>query len=42
MSKVKMQDLYLWCKIPYNELEEHPELKTSFRLCKDSKEPWAQ
>jgi glucosamine-6-phosphate deaminase len=36
MSVVEMKELYLWCKIPHNELEHHPELKIPFRLCKDS------
>ena len=30
--------LYQWCKIPVEKLENHPELKTPFRLCKDSDE----
>jgi glucosamine-6-phosphate deaminase len=30
--------LYHWCKIPYDELVDHPELKTAFRLCQDSSE----
>jgi glucosamine-6-phosphate deaminase len=36
MTIIKTQDLYLWCKIPYNELERHRERKIPFRLCKDS------
>jgi glucosamine-6-phosphate deaminase len=28
--------LYQWCKIPYQELEGHPDLKIPFRLCRDS------
>ena len=36
MSVVKPAELYQWCKIPYDELETHPELKIPFRLCKDS------
>jgi glucosamine-6-phosphate deaminase len=30
--------LYQWCKIPVEKLENHRELKTPFRLCKDSDE----
>jgi glucosamine-6-phosphate deaminase len=30
--------LYQWCKIPYEELADHPDLKTPFRLCQDSNE----
>ncbi len=32
------RQLYQWCKIPYRELEGHPEAKIPFRLCKDSAE----
>jgi len=38
---IKMIDthiLYKWCKIPYDELVDHPELKIPFRLCVDSNE----
>lgn len=30
--------LYQWCKIPFDQLENQTELKTPFRLCKDSDE----
>jgi len=30
--------LYQWCKVPVEELEDHPELKTPLRLVKDSAE----
>jgi glucosamine-6-phosphate deaminase len=30
--------LYQWCNIPYDALENHPDRKTPFRLCKDSDE----
>jgi glucosamine-6-phosphate deaminase len=33
-----LEQLYAWCKIPYQALEDHPKLKTRFRLCKDSDE----
>lgn len=36
MSHIEAKDLYVWCKIPYNQLETHPDRKTPFRLCKDS------
>jgi glucosamine-6-phosphate deaminase len=38
MSMIPLPQLYSWCKIPYWELENHPLLKTPFRLCKDSAE----
>ncbi len=30
--------LYIWCKIPYNLLENNPALKVPFRMVKDSSE----
>lgn len=30
--------LYKWCRIPYDQLESHPECKIPFRLCSDSTE----
>jgi glucosamine-6-phosphate deaminase len=38
MSNILPQQLYHWCKIPYDKLEGHPEAKIPFRLCKDSTE----
>jgi glucosamine-6-phosphate deaminase len=38
MSIINKKDLYEWCRIPYQELEHHPDLKIPFRLCRDSKE----
>jgi glucosamine-6-phosphate deaminase len=38
MSHIMQKDLYNYCKIPYNELENHPDLKVRFRLVKDSEE----
>lgn len=32
------QTLYEWCKIPFDKLANHPDLKTPFRLCQDSEE----
>ncbi len=36
MYKITPQELYIWCKIPYKELENHRQLKIPFRLCDDS------
>lgn len=38
MSDVNITDLYKWCKIPAEKLENHPDLKIPFRLVKDSAE----
>lgn len=38
MSLINKRELYEWCRIPYRELEHHPDLKIPFRLCTDSKE----
>jgi glucosamine-6-phosphate deaminase len=38
MANITPQDLYEWCRIPYNQLETHPERKIPFRLCRDSAE----
>ncbi len=38
MTVITPRDLYAWCAIPYDRLENHPDLKTPFRLCKDSQE----
>ncbi|UCB46644.1 MAG: hypothetical protein JSV25_04280 [Spirochaetota bacterium] len=38
MSHIMQKNLYNYCKIPYNELENHPDLKVRFRLVKDSEE----
>jgi glucosamine-6-phosphate deaminase len=38
MEASDLQNLYMWCRIPYQELEHHPDLKIPFRLCKDSQE----
>ena len=35
---VTPQQLYQWCKIPYDQLENHPQLRVPFRLCKDSED----
>jgi len=38
MSDVNIMDLYKWCKIPAEDLENHSGLKMPFRLVKDSAE----
>jgi glucosamine-6-phosphate deaminase len=35
---IDRQQLYDWCKIPYDQLEQHPQRRVPFRLCKDSAE----
>jgi len=37
MSDINKKDLYNWCKIPVEKLENHPDLKIPFRLTKNSK-----
>lgn len=36
MSQISKKSLYEWCKIPYDNLELHPEIKIPFRLSQDS------
>jgi len=36
MSTIIPQELFDWCKLPYQKLENHPNLKIPFRICKDS------
>lgn len=36
MSEIFPSKLYSWCRIPYTELEHHPDRKIPFRLCADS------
>lgn len=38
MSMITPKDLCGWCKIPYEELENHPDRKVPFRLCRDRSE----
>jgi len=35
---ITTSDLYAWCKVPYDRLENNPALKVPFRLVKDSAE----
>jgi glucosamine-6-phosphate deaminase len=36
MSTITPQELYRWCAIPYDQLENHPDRKVPLRLCADS------
>jgi glucosamine-6-phosphate deaminase len=36
MSTITPQELYAWCKVNFAQLENHPQLKIPFRLCRDS------
>ncbi len=36
MCFITPRDLYKWCKIPHDQLENHPRLGVPFRLCSDS------
>ena len=38
MDTIQSDELYQWCKIPCQELEDHPGLKVRLRLCRDSEE----
>ena len=38
MSTITPQELFAWCKVPFGQLENHPQLKIPFRLCRDSDE----
>lgn len=38
MSLFTTRELYEWCKIPYDKLQDHPTRKIPFRLCHDSVE----
>jgi glucosamine-6-phosphate deaminase len=35
---IDRKELYCWCAVPYEELEDHPELRIPFRLVRDSDE----
>jgi glucosamine-6-phosphate deaminase len=37
-NPITAAELYPWCKVPYNELENNPNLKVPFRIVKDSNE----
>lgn len=36
MTSITKKDLYDWCNVPYDQLEDHPDRKMPFRLCNDS------
>ena len=36
MSNIALPDLYHWCRLPPEALENHPDLKTPFRMVPDS------
>ena len=38
MSGISKRDLYGWCRVPYDELENHPRLRIPFRVCTDAVE----
>jgi glucosamine-6-phosphate deaminase len=38
MTAISLRDLYEWCKVPYDQLANHPQRKVPFRLCRDSGE----
>jgi len=38
MTTISPRDLYEWCKVPYDQLANHPQRKVPFRLCQDSAE----
>lgn len=38
MQTIDPRELYEWCRLPYQSLENHPGLKIPFRLCRDSAE----
>lgn len=38
MNAMDRHDLYEWCRIPVSDLENHPNLKIPFRLCRDTHE----
>ncbi len=38
MPDFSLKELYEWCKIPWQELEQHPARKVPLRICRDSVE----
>ena len=38
MSDIAIKDLYNWCKVPVDQLMDHPDLKIPFRLLNNSDE----
>jgi glucosamine-6-phosphate deaminase len=37
MHTISAKDLHTWCRIPFNQLENHADRKIALRLCTDSK-----
>ena len=35
-DSITMSELYSWCKVPYDQMENNPVLKIPFRLVSDS------
>jgi hypothetical protein len=42
MSFITPKELYDWCKIPYTELEDHPNLKIPFQDWKKGDPDWKE
>ena len=38
MSDINIKELYKWCKIPVNQLVNHPDLRVPFRMVRNSAE----
>ncbi len=38
MDIVNPKELYEWCRVPYDQLPAHPDLRTAFRMVQDSAE----
>ena len=38
MPDFSLKELYEWCRIPFDQLANHPKRKIPFRLCRDSAE----
>ena len=38
VAQLGLRELYEWCRIPYDQLADHPQRKIPFRLCRDSQE----
>ena len=38
VAQLGLRELYEWCRIPYDQLADHPQRKIPFRLCHDSQE----
>ena len=38
VTQLSLRQLHEWCRIPYDQLADHPQRKIPFRLCSDSQE----